>query len=87
MKDIHQEKKTKQRERHKNQRSKETVMAYRGTKGIPRRMISEDSRMTTMGQAEGNKPTLQEYCSKRLPAKFPAATVPPFFKPKERMSR
>lgn len=45
MKDIcHQEKKTKQRERHKTQRSKERVVAYRGTKGIPR-TISEDSKM------------------------------------------
>lgn len=81
MKDIHhQEKKnkTKQTERHKNQRSKERVVAQRGTKSIPRRMISEDSRMITMGQAEGNKSTLQACCSKGLPAKFPAVTLPSF---------
>lgn len=40
--------------------------------------MGEDGRMITMGQAEGNKSTLQEYCSKGLPTEFPAATVPSF---------
>lgn len=58
MKDIHhQEKnKTKQRERHKNQRTKEKVMAYKGTKGTQRKMMNEDGNMTTTARRRATSP-------------------------------
>lgn len=80
MKDIHhQEKKIKQRERHKTQRTKEKVMAYKGTKEIPRRTRNEDSNMTTMARQRAASPHWKSTAQKPtggLPGKFPAAIIP-----------